>query len=120
MTSEQEYREEQIKAAARSVRGEEFEHAVVLTRDGDVYWRGTNRARTYVQTPPDMPGGAIVVHNHPNECGSPWCAGRCALRDDAPLSRQDVAMALHSGVSEIIAVHTNWTHRPTNVALQAP
>ena len=90
MTSEQEYREEQIKAAARSVRGEEFEHAVVLTRDGDVYWRGTNRARTYVQTPPDMPGGAIVVHNHPNECGSPWCAGRCALRDDAPLSHASV------------------------------
>lgn len=86
----------------REVKGNDYETAAVVTRDGKIYVGGKGSAgETHIPTtvPEEERRGAIITHNHPFFTNSKSLASRVGL----PISAQDMQTAVGAGYDGIRA-----------------
>lgn len=96
---------EYVKDAEKAIRTAPVEHAVTLTKQGDVIHIKGDAAAVDINKikPPNLLKDSIVTHNHPTVDGEPG----------GSFSRDDVQAFLQKGIAELRAVDSASTFRLT-------
>lgn len=95
---------EYVKDAEKAIRTAPVEHAISLTKKGEVHHiKGDSASVDINKFSPNLLKDSIVTHNHPTVSGEPG----------GSFSRDDVHAFLRKGISELRAVDSDNTYRLT-------
>lgn len=95
---------EYVKDAEKAIRTAPVEHAISLTKKGEVHHiKGDAASVDINKFSPNLLKDSIVTHNHPTVSGEPG----------GSFSRDDVHAFLRKGISELRAVDSDNTYRLT-------